>query len=222
MSEQAKLLRPIRSFIRRQGRLSPAQGRAIERYWPRFGIEYQSKMIDMSAIFGRSSPIVLEIGFGMGASLFEMASQQPALDFIGIEIHTPGIGSLLNHIAAANLQNIRIINHDAVEVLNDMIQDASLSKIQIFFPDPWPKKRHHKRRLIQVPFVEHLLKKLAPGGLLHIATDWEDYARHIQEVLVQVPSLREYTDQANRPKTKYESRGRRLGHEIWDFVFEKA
>lgn len=222
MNDQVKLLRPIRSFIRRQGRLSIAQGRAIYEHWAFYGINYQQKMLDIPALFGRSAPIVLEIGFGMGASFCDMITEQPELDFIGIEIHTPGIGALLNRVVAEQITNVRVINHDAVEVLNAMIPDASLSKVQIFFPDPWPKKRHHKRRLIQVPFVQALVKKLMPMGMLHIATDWQDYARHIQSVLDQVPDLQPSRNQMYRPKTKYERRGQTLGHEIWDFWMEKS
>lgn len=220
MSDQAKLLRPIRSFIRRQGRLSAAQGRAIHEHWASYGIDYQDKVLDMAALFGRSAPVVLEIGFGMGASFFEMAAQQPELNFIGIEIHTPGIGSLLNRVVAEQKTNIRVINHDAVEVLDTMIPEASLSKVHIFFPDPWPKKRHHKRRLIQIPFVQRLLNKLMPSGILHIATDWQDYATHIQTVLNHTPGWAPCPDQTHRPKTKYERRGQALGHEIWDFWIE--
>lgn len=221
MSEQAKLLRPVRSFIRRQGRLSTAQERAIHEHWALYGIDYQDQRLDMALLFGRSAPVVLEIGFGMGASFFEMVAGQPELNFIGIEIHTPGIGSLLNHVAIQQKTNVRVINHDAVEVLDAMIPDASLSKVQIFFPDPWPKKRHHKRRLIQVPFVQRLAKKLIPCGILHIATDWQDYAVHIQSVLDQVPDLIACVAHAHRPKTKYERRGQALGHDIWDFWVEK-
>ena len=213
--------RPIRSFVRRKGRLSPAQQRAMTESWSHYGIDYGENLVDFSAHFARSAPLILEIGFGMGASLLTMAKEQPGVNFIGIDIHEPGIGTLLHAMVREQVQNIRVIAHDAVEVLRDMISDGSLDKIQIFFPDPWPKKRHHKRRLIQVPFVECLVKKLKPNGILHLATDWEDYAVHMQAVLEQISCLVQDEQQDCRPVTKYERRGQALGHGIWDFYYRR-
>ena len=216
----------IRSFVTRAGRLSVAQARALEELGPRFLIEYSKAPLDVAAAFGRSAPVVLEIGFGMGATTAHIAKAMPDKDFIGVEVHTPGVGSLLKQIGEEGLTNLRLIQHDAVEVLNQMIPDNSLAGVHVFFPDPWHKARHNKRRLLQTPFVKLLAEKLAPGGYLHCATDWEDYAVQMLEVLGSEPLLQNTADgyapqPAYRPLTKFENRGIKLGHGVWDLVFSK-
>ena len=216
----------IRSFVTRAGRLSIAQARALEELGPRFLIEYRKAPLDFAAAFGRTAPVVLEIGFGMGATTSHIAKAMPDTDFIGVEVHTPGVGSLLKQIGEEGLTNLRLIQHDAVEVLNQMVPDASLAGVHVFFPDPWHKARHNKRRLLQTPFVKLLAEKLAPGGYLHCATDWEDYAVQMLEVLGSEPLLQNtaegYAPQpAYRPLTKFENRGIKLGHGVWDLVFIK-
>ncbi len=216
----------IRSFVTRAGRLSIAQARALEELGPRFLIEYAKAPLDFAAAFGRSAPVILEIGFGMGATTAHIAKAMPDKDFIGVEVHTPGVGSLLKQIGEEGLSNLRLIQHDAVEVLNNMIPDASLAGVHVFFPDPWHKARHNKRRLLQTPFVKLLAQKLAPGGYLHCATDWEDYAVQMLDVLGSEPLLQNtvegYAPQpAYRPLTKFENRGIKLGHGVWDLVFTR-
>jgi len=220
--------RPIRSYVLRTGRMTPAQQRAFDEGWSRWGLEYGAGMPDLEAVFGGPGPRVLEIGFGMGQSLVAMAEAEPGTGFIGIEVHTPGVGKLLHTIAERQLHNIRIYRHDAVEVLRDCIPDASLDTIQIFFPDPWHKKRHHKRRLIQPGFVHCLAGKLKPGGILHLATDWEDYALQMMAVLSAEQGLAntrppgEFAPRPeHRPLTKFELRGERLGHGVWDLIFRR-
>jgi len=216
----------IRSFVTRAGRLSTAQERALNELGPRFMIDYAKAPLDTAQAFGRSAPVVLEIGFGMGQTTAHIAKNMPEKDFIGVEVHTPGVGSLLKLIGEENLANLRVIQHDAVEVLNNMIADGSLAGVHVFFPDPWHKARHNKRRLIQAPFVKLLTDKLAPGGYLHLATDWEDYAVQMLEVLSAETGLQNtaegYAPQpAYRPLTKFENRGLKLGHGVWDLVFTK-
>ena len=216
----------IRSFVTRAGRLSIAQARALEELGPQFLIGYAKAPLDFAAAFGRSAPVVLEIGFGMGATTAHIAKAMPDKDFIGVEVHTPGVGSLLKQIGEEGLTNLRLIQHDAVEVLNNMIPDASLAGVHVFFPDPWHKARHNKRRLLQTPFVKLLAEKLAPGGYLHCATDWEDYAIQMLDVLGSEPLLQNtvegYAPQpAYRPLTKFENRGIKLGHGVWDLVFTR-
>lgn len=218
--------RPIRSFVLRQGRFSPAQQRAYDELIPRVGIAYAPRPLDLAAVFGRAAPCILEIGFGMGETTARIAAENPANDYLGVEVHTPGVGALLKRIQEQSLTNIRVIQHDAVEVVREMIPEASLAGIHIFFPDPWPKKRHHKRRLIQGPFVALLATRLAPGGYLHAATDWAEYADHILATLSNEPLLanrhKGFAERPEaRPETKFEQRGRRLGHDSWDIVFEK-
>ena len=218
---------PIRSFVLRQGRVSNAQRRHYDEDMPRWGIPYSSLLLDLDAAFGRSAPRFLEIGFGMGETLAATAAAHPDNDYLGIEVHTPGVGSLLKEIEARALNNLRIIQHDAVEVLREMIPPASLAAAHIFFPDPWPKKRQQKRRLIQPPFVHLLASRLAPGGILHTATDWEEYAAQMLEVLTAEASLEntvaDYAPRPeSRPQTKFESRGLRLGHAVKDLVFRKS
>ena len=216
----------IRSFVTRAGRLSTGQARALEEFGPQFLIEYRKEQFDFHAPFGRSAPLILEIGFGMGVSTAHIAKVMPDKDFIGVEVHTPGVGSLLKLIGEEDITNLRVIQHDAVEVLNNMIADGSLAGVHIFFPDPWHKARHNKRRLIQPEFVKLLCSKLQAGGYLHLATDWEDYAVQMLEVLGAEPQLQNtaegYAPQpAYRPLTKFENRGIKLGHGVWDLVFEK-
>jgi tRNA (guanine-N7-)-methyltransferase len=218
--------RPIRSFVLRQGRMSVAQTRALDTLLPRFGIPYVPAPLDLDQVFGRSAPKILEIGFGMGDSTAKIAQTHPENDYLGIEVHGPGVGSLLNQIEEKQLANLRVVQHDAVEVLRDMIQPGTLTGVHIFFPDPWPKKRHHKRRLIQPELVAALCEKLKPGGYLHAATDWQEYAEHILAVLSVEPRLENTaTDYAPRPDyrplTKFEQRGIRLGHGVWDIVFKR-
>jgi tRNA (guanine-N7-)-methyltransferase len=216
----------IRSFVTRAGRLSIAQARALEELGPKFLIEYAKSPLDFEQAFGRKAPVILEIGFGMGATTSHIAKAMPEKDFIGVEVHTPGVGSLLKQIGEQGLTNLRLIQHDAVEVLSQMIPDASLAGVHVFFPDPWHKARHNKRRLLQPPLVRLLAGKLAPGGYLHCATDWEDYAVQMLDVLGAEPLLRNnaqgYAPQpAYRPLTKFENRGIKLGHGVWDLVFTK-
>jgi tRNA (guanine-N7-)-methyltransferase len=219
--------RPIRSFVLRQGRMSNAQTRALETLLPRWGIPYRESLLDLDAAFGRSAPKILEIGFGMGDSTAAIAAAHPQNDYLGIEVHGPGVGSLLNQIEALDLTNLRVIQHDAVEVLKHMIAPATLDGAHIFFPDPWHKKKHHKRRLIQPELVALLCEKLKPGGYLHAATDWQEYAEHILAVLAADPKLvntaAAYAPKPDyRPLTKFEQRGIKLGHGVWDIVFRKV
>jgi len=230
MTEQADSQRltsqSIRSFVLRQGRMSPAQTRYLEEMMPRVGIGYRPEPIDPAALFGRAAPLVVEIGFGMGAATAEIAEARPDEDFIGIEVHAPGVGNLCKLIDQRGIGNLRIVQHDAVEVLRDMIAPASLAGVHIYFPDPWPKKRHHKRRLVQAPLVRLAAERLAPGGYLHCATDWQDYAEQMLQVLSAEPLLRNtatgFAPRPDfRPLTKFEQRGLRLGHGVWDLLFRR-
>lgn len=224
----AKHLRSVRSFVLRTGRMTAGQQRALDEYWPRWGLEREQGRLDFAQVFGRRAPVVLEIGFGMGQSLVAMAKSAPDKDFIGIEVHRPGVGRLLHDMAEQGVDNIRAYCDDAVEVLEQCIADDSLAAVQIFFPDPWHKKKHHKRRLIQPEFVQLLRRKLAPGGVLHAATDWQDYAEHMLDVLSRAEGFRNRAGEGyaprpeHRPKTKFEMRGERLGHGVWDLLFEKT
>jgi tRNA (guanine-N7-)-methyltransferase len=214
------LTAPIRSYVLRQSRTTPAQRRALEELFPKYGLAFSASPIDAQQIFGRRAPLVLEIGSGMGETTIEIARAHPGTDFIAIEVHGPGVGSLLKQIAAEELSNLRVIRHDAVEVLERMIPDGALAAIHLFFPDPWPKKRHHKRRLVQPAFAALAARKLASGGYLHAATDWPDYAAQIERVLSAEPLL-EAAPQKNiaRPSTKFERRGLGLGHPVRDLLF---
>lgn len=221
--------RRIRSYVLRTGRMTIAQRRAFDEGWQRWGLEHGAGMLQYDALFGRSGPRVLEIGFGMGQSLAEMARENPATNFLGVEVHKPGVGRLLHAIAEHNLDNIRIYCHDAVEILRDCVPDASLDTVQIFFPDPWHKKRHNKRRLIQPSFVALVQEKLKSGGTLHLATDWEDYAHQMMDVLSRCNGLSNTSGDGqfasrpeHRPLTKFELRGERLGHGVWDLVFTRV
>ncbi|SNY53783.1 tRNA (guanine-N(7)-)-methyltransferase [Arsukibacterium tuosuense] len=227
-SESVPYMRKIRSFVLREGRLTKGQQNALDNHWPAFGLSYQNSPLDLEQVFGRSAPVVLEIGFGMGKSLVEMASNAPEQDFIGIEVHKPGVGACLGDAAAAGLSNLRLFEHDAVEVLNDSIADNSLSTVQLFFPDPWHKKRHHKRRIVQSEFVQLLRQKLQIDGVFHMATDWQNYAEHMLEVMQAAPGFQnlsatgDYVERpAHRPLTKFEQRGQRLGHGVWDLMFKR-
>jgi tRNA (guanine-N7-)-methyltransferase len=214
------LKRGIRSYVLRQGRTTPSQQRALDELLPRFGIPFSNSLLNTKEIFARTAPVVLEIGSGMGETTAEIAQQNPAIDFIAIEVHGPGIGSLLKKIDALELQNLRVIRHDAAEVLEDMIPDGLLAGIHLFFPDPWPKKRHHKRRLVQPAFAALAARKLAPGGYLHAATDWPEYAVQIDEVFSSNSFLeKEFQERRTRPITKFERRGIGLGHPVRDLLF---
>ena len=218
--------RPIRSFVLRQGRYSAGQQKAYESLMPRYGVPFSANFVDFQSIFSRKAPVILEIGFGMGETTARIASERLDSDFLGVEVHTPGVGALLKRVEEQSLTNVRVIRHDAVEVVTCMIAPQSLAGIHIFFPDPWPKKRHHKRRLIQPGFANQLASRLAPGGYIHVATDWQDYAEHVLQVLSGVTTLENvhggYAERpASRPETKFEQRGRRLGHDSWDLIFRK-
>ena len=218
--------RSIRSFVMRAGRTTEGQARALAELGPRFVLPYREALLDAAQAFGREAPVVLEIGFGMGDATAKIAEALPDTDFIGCEVHEPGVGALLKQIGERGLTNLRLIQYDAVEVMAHMIAPASLSGVHIFFPDPWHKKRHHKRRLIQAPFVAQVVSRLAPGGYLHCATDWEPYAHQMLDVLGAAPELENTADgyavrPAYRPLTKFENRGLRLGHGVWDLVFRK-
>ncbi|MBK9705352.1 MAG: tRNA (guanosine(46)-N7)-methyltransferase TrmB [Betaproteobacteria bacterium] len=218
--------RPVRSFVLRQGRMSAAQQRALDELLPRFGLPFAAAPLDFDRAFGRRAPRVLEIGCGMGETTAAIAAARPNDDFLGIEVHAPGVGSLLKQVAAQELNNVRVIRHDAVDVVAAMIPVASLAGIHVFFPDPWPKKRHHKRRLLKSGFVHELARRLAPGGYLHVATDWEDYAHEALATLQAEPLLANTAADfaprpAYRPLTKFEARGLKLGHGVWDLVFRR-
>jgi tRNA (guanine-N7-)-methyltransferase len=216
----------IRSYVLRQGHLSPAQQRAVDTLMPRYGIAYAAAPLDLTQAFGREAPRILEIGFGMGDTTAAIAKAHPEQDYLALEVHTPGVGNLLKLIEAEEIGNLRIIRHDAVEVLRDMIPDGSLDGVHVFFPDPWHKARHNKRRLIQGPFVAALVQKLKPGGYIHAATDWQDYAEQMLAVFSAEPLLEntcaDYAPRPDyRPLTKFEQRGLRLGHGVWDLVLRR-
>lgn len=218
--------RRIRSFVRREGRLTDAQSAAIAQGWPQWGVDYTPTIQDWDTRFGRQAPRFLEIGFGMGGATAEIAKNHPQNDYLGIEVHRPGVGNLLKLIEQEGLTNLRLMTHDAVDVVNQMIAPDSLDGILVFFPDPWHKARHHKRRLIQPDFVRTLVSRLKPGGTIHCATDWENYAEQMSEVLSADPQLEntalDYAERpAYRPLTKFEARGLRLGHGVWDLVFRR-
>jgi len=225
---EQKYMRKIRSFVKREGRMTKRQSTAIENLWPAMGVDYQEKMLDFSALFGRTAPVVLEIGFGMGKSLVEMAKNAPEKNFLGIEVHGPGVGACLADAGEAGISNLRVINHDAVEVLEHMIPEKSLATFQLYFPDPWHKARHHKRRIVQPEFIENMRHKLAIGGVIHMATDWENYAEHMLEVMQTAENFKNCSTEGDyaprpqwRPLTKFENRGHRLGHGVWDLLFER-
>jgi tRNA (guanine-N7-)-methyltransferase len=221
--------RSIRSFVTRAGRITPAQQRALGALWPKYGIEFAAAPLELRAAFGRAAPCTLEIGFGNGENLLALAAARPERDFLGIEVHRPGVGRLLLALEARALTNVRILCHDAVEVFDRQITAESLQEILILFPDPWPKKRHHKRRLIQRPFAEVMTRALAPGGLLRVATDWQPYALEMLETLGALRALENLAADgafvarpAERAPTRFERRGTQLGHRVWDLAFRRA
>lgn len=216
----------IRSFVHRRAHITPSQELALAEWLPRWSIRYQNAPLDLTAAFGRQAPTILEIGFGMGETTQQIAQSRPGDNFLGVEVFNAGVGALLKRIHEHELENIRIIQHDAVEVLRDMITPGSLAGAHIYFPDPWPKKRHHKRRLIQPAFIELLVSRLAPGAYLHCATDWEHYAQQMLDVLSAETGLQntcaDYAPRPDyRPLTKFENRGLRLGHGVWDLIFTR-
>jgi tRNA (guanine-N7-)-methyltransferase len=221
--------RSIRSFVTRSGRITEAQQRALAQLWPKYGIEFSLALLDASALYGRDGPRTLEIGFGNGENLAALAQTHPERDFLGVEVHRPGVGRLLRTLESQHLTNVRVICHDAVEVLAQQIAPQWLQEILIFFPDPWPKKRHHKRRLVQGAFVSLLAERLAHGGVLRIATDWQPYALEMLETLARSAQLRNLAPDdafvprpAERAPTRFEQRGTRLGHEVWDLAFRRT
>lgn len=223
-----KHMRKIRSFVKREGRMTNRQQTAIDTLWAAMGVDYQDKLLDFTTLFGREAPVVLEIGFGMGKSLVEMAQNAPEKNFIGIEVHGPGVGACLADAGEAGITNLRVINHDAVEVLEKMIPEKSLATFQLYFPDPWHKARHNKRRIVQPEFIENMRHKLAIGAVIHMATDWENYAEHMLEVMQRAPGFKnlsstgDYVERPQwRPLTKFENRGNNLGHGVWDLLFER-
>jgi tRNA (guanine-N7-)-methyltransferase len=223
-----KPLRTIKSFVVRAGRMTPGQARAVDTYFPEFGRKFEDGAIDFAAWFGNDNPVILEIGFGMGHSLTQQATTNPHLNYVGIEVHQPGIGTLLKAMGVAGLQNLRVIQADAVDILQSCIADDALSGIQIYFPDPWHKKKHHKRRLIQPGFLSLLHAKLISGGFIHVATDWENYAEHIMEVasadnrFENTAGQGTFAERHGRPETKFERRGERLGHGVWDVYLQSS
>jgi len=228
-NEEGRAMRRIRSFVRRQGRLTKGQEHALENYWPVMGVEYETAPVDFAALFGREAPVTLEIGFGMGTSLVAMAQANPQQNFLGIEVHSPGVGACLATAHEEGVENLRVMCHDAVEVLEKMIPDNSLNMVQLFFPDPWHKARHNKRRIVQVPFAELVKSKLKLGGVFHMATDWEPYAEHMLEVMSSIDGYQNQSQSNDyvprpdsRPVTKFEQRGHRLGHGVWDLMFERV
>lgn len=227
-SSSSSSRRPIRSYVIRAGRQTDAQRKALDRYWSDYVIEYQARPLDLNALFAKQARLVVEIGFGMGDSLLELAKSDPRRNFLGIEVHRPGIGKLLHGIAQHKLTNLKVICHDAKEVIEQCFADETIDRLLIFFPDPWPKQRHHKRRLVQTPFIELATLKLKPGAEIHLATDWQAYAEHMMEVMEGSSVLANrlgpacYWEQAERPATKFERRGERLGHGVWDLLFVKA
>ncbi|WP_290653400.1 tRNA (guanosine(46)-N7)-methyltransferase TrmB [Aquisalimonas sp.] len=219
-------LRRVRSFVRREGRLTDAQKRALGALHARYGLSPGNHSLDLEAVFGRQAPVILEIGFGNGDSLATMAQAHPDVDYLGVEVHRPGVGRLLNLVAERGLSNVRVICHDAVEVMERQLRQGSLAGIQLFFPDPWPKKRHHKRRIVQHDWVELAASRLRPGGWLHLATDWEDYAQHMLSVMEASPRFanangrnRYAESPGDRPRTRFEERGTRKGHAVRDLIY---
>ena len=228
-TEDGRYLRKVRSFVMRTGRLSDYQRDMMNSNWANLGLDYQPTPFNFREIFGNDNPIVLEIGFGMGRSLVEMAAQNPDRNYIGIEVHTPGVGACIAYALEKQVKNLRVICHDATEILRDAIADNTLGGLQLYFPDPWQKVKHHKRRIVQPAFITRVLSKLKCGGFIHFATDWENYAEHMLEVLRQFDAELENTSATNdfiprpdfRPLTKFEERGHRLGHGVWDLYFIK-
>jgi len=222
-----KHLRTIHSFVKRQGRLTSGQELALETQWSIYGIDYSEDALDLEKLFDRNAETVLEIGFGNGDSLWKMAQASPELNFIGIEVHRPGVGHILRLIEESDCENLRVSNQDAIDVLQHQIPDHSLDRVQLFFPDPWHKRKHNKRRIVQDEFIQQLAKKLKPGGIFHLATDWKDYAKHMLITLNDSELFSNLSDDntfvpkpETRPTTKFEKRGHRLGHGVWDLLFK--
>jgi len=220
--------RPIRSFVLRQGRLTPAQARALESLWSKYGIDWQAELFDWNAAFGRDADLVVELGFGNGDALAQMAAAEPEKNFIGIEVHPPGVGSVLQKIEQQQLENVRVISVDGIDVLESMVADGCLSELRLYFADPWPKKRHHKRRIVQTAFLDLLARKLRSGGRLHMATDWQPYAEHMLETCEAHSEFRNLAAENSyiecpdwRPETHFERRGLRLGHGVWDLLYQR-
>lgn len=219
--------RHIRSFVLRQGRVSTAQQRCLDTLMPRYGIPYTAQPLDLDAVFGRSAPKILEIGFGMGEPTAFIAKNHPQNDYLALEVHTPGVGSLLKQIDEQDIGNLRLMQHDAVEVMRDMLADKVLDGVHIFFPDPWHKARHNKRRLIQPAFITQLVQKIKSGGYIHVATDWQNYAEQVLAVFSAESLLKntavDYAEKpAYRPLTKFENRGLKLGHGVWDLIYKRV
>ncbi|WP_353242815.1 tRNA (guanosine(46)-N7)-methyltransferase TrmB [Providencia sp.] len=228
-NEDGRVMRRVRSFVRRQGRLTKRQEDALEKEWAEMGIDFINEPFDFAKVFNNSNPVTLEIGFGMGASLVTMASQNPQQNFLGIEVHAPGVGACLASAKEENVSNVRVMCHDAIEVLDCMVPNESLAMVQLFFPDPWHKAKHNKRRIVQAPFAEKIRSKLAVGGVFHMATDWEPYAEHMLDVMKSVEGYKNLSPTGDyvprpesRPETKFEKRGQRLGHGVWDLMFERT
>lgn len=228
ISHQQLPRRTIRSYVLRQGRLTRRQQQALQQHWPVIGIDYHEAPLELATLFASEGPVTLEIGFGMGTSLITMAQQQPQRNFLGVEVHTPGVGACLADAAEAGLTNLRLMQHDALSVLTHMITDQALDQVLLFFPDPWHKARHHKRRIVQPDFARLIWRKLRPGGVLHMATDWQPYAQHMLGVLSAETGYQNLSPTgdyllrpASRPLTKFEQRGQRLGHGVWDLMFAK-
>lgn len=227
---EQKFMRRIRTFVRRPGRMTEGQQWAYDNLWAEYGHNIADGALDFAEFFGRQAPVVLEIGFGMGDSLLDMAQNAPETDFLGIEVHTPGVGRILNNMHQAGITNLRVMQEDAIEVLEKCIPDASLDRLQLYFPDPWHKKKHNKRRMVQPEWVQRVHNKLKVGGVLHMATDWEPYAEHMVEVMGEFTD--QFSNQASRPpyssrpewrpETKFERRGMRKGHGVWDLLYEKS
>lgn len=221
--------RPVRSFVLRQGRFTEAQQRAFDQAWPRFGLDYTGQRRDYDAVFGRQARRVMEIGFGNGDALRFAAAQDPSRDYLGLEVHAPGVGRLLNALEVDGADHVRLYHHDAVEVLANEVAEGSLDEVRIYFPDPWHKKRHNKRRLVQPEFARLLVSRLSPDGRLHLATDWEAYAEHMWDVLDATPGLRNRAGARGsvprpdwRPQTHFETRGQKLGHGVWDLLYDRC
>ncbi|MCF6283132.1 MAG: tRNA (guanosine(46)-N7)-methyltransferase TrmB [Candidatus Polarisedimenticolaceae bacterium] len=226
MTEQPLKHRPIRSFVLREGRMTEGQQRAFEEHWSRFGIDLPDGHLDLPALFDNDHPVIVEIGFGNGESLFQMAQNRPEYNYLGIEVHRPGVGHLMLRLAEGNLSNVRVMRHDAMEILRHHLADHSLAGLQLFFPDPWHKKRHNKRRIVRPEFIDLLRQTLQPGGFLHMATDWEHYAEQMMKELSAAEGFKNSVGDNNftprpdeRPLTKFEQRGERLGHGVWDLIF---
>jgi len=223
-----KHIRTIRSFVKREGRLTHGQQQAIDSQWPKFGVDYSEKNLDLSTLFNRDAEIILEIGFGNGDSLWQMAQAHPEKNYFGIEVHRPGLGHLLRLVENSNCENIRLSNKDAIDVLEHQLADNCIDRLQLFFPDPWHKKKHNKRRIVQEKFLKQVARILKPGGIFHLATDWEDYAMHMLKTLNSSPLFINLSKDntfvpkpEERPTTKFEKRGQRLGHGVWDLMFQK-